>query len=92
MMKSEFIDILEEISPTHPYPTDEEYKKIEIVYTYHPSISDKEDIVRLWANYGNIIIEDMTGRAQSVMCAEQELQEARVRYEKAKEMYEAFLH
>ena len=51
MLKTEFIDILEEISPTHPYPTDDEYKKIELVCTYHPSIisSDKEeDIVRLW--------------------------------------------
>ena len=92
MLKTEFIDILEEISPTHPYPTDEEYKKIEIVYTYHPSISDKEDIVRLWADYGNIIIEDMISRANAVMCAEQELQEARGRYERAKEMYEAFFH
>lgn len=92
MLKTEFIDILEEISPTHSYPTDEEYKNIEVVYTYHPSISDKEDIVRLWANYGNIIIEDMSARAQAVMIAEQELREARERYERAKEVYEAFFH
>lgn len=92
MLKSEFIDILEEISPTHPYPTDEEYKNIEIVYTYHPSISDKEDIVRLWADYGNIIIEDMSARAQAVMIAEQELREARDRYERAKEVYDSFMH
>lgn len=92
MMKTEFIDILKKISPAHSYPTDEEYKKIEFVYTYHPSISDKESIVRLWADFGNMIIEDMTARAQLIMYAEEDLRNTRICFEKAREKYEELFH
>lgn len=87
MMKSEFNKILHEVSPTHREPTDEEYQKIEFVYTYHPSIGAKEDIVDLWRYYGNRIIEDMTPRAQHVRNAEENVGQAKMAYEAALEVY-----
>lgn len=87
MMRSEFIDILREISPTHRDPSPEEYKEIEFVYTYHPSIGDKKTIVKLWADFGNIIIEDMKPRAKAVMKAEENFNQARRAYEAARELY-----
>lgn len=73
MMRSEFIDILREISPTHRDPSQEEYKAIELVYAYHPSIGDKKTIVKLWADFGNTIIEDMTPRVKAIMAAYENL-------------------
>ena len=87
MMYSEFIDILREISPTHRDPSPEEYKTIELVYTYHPSIGDKETIVKLWADFGNTIIEDMKPRAKAVMEAEENFRQARLSYEAARDLY-----
>ena len=90
MMKSEFVDLLHEVSPTHREPTIEEYKKIEFVYTYHPSIGCKEDIVDLWRKYGNRIIEDMTPWAVKVRDAEVNVNQARMAYEAAREIYDSF--
>lgn len=66
MMRSEFIDILREVSPTHRDPSSEEYEAIELVYTYHPAIGDKKTIVKLWVDFGNTIIEDMKPRAEKI--------------------------
>ena len=88
MMKFEFIEMVYEISPTHIVPTDEEYKKIEFVYTYHPAIADKGTIARLWCEFGNMIIEDMTPRAERVRNAEVNYERARKAYEAAREIYQ----
>ena len=89
MMKSEFISLLHEISPTHTEPTEEEYRRIEFVYNYHPSIGDKECIVKLWADFGNKIIEDMTPRAERVQEAEEDLRDARLVLDEKQRLYDA---
>lgn len=69
MMKCEF----EAIAKT-PI-TNENYKKLETVYTYHPSISatqGKQQIAYLYDNFGMRMIEDMLPTAKKA----QELQEA----------------
>ena len=86
-MMSEFVDELLEISPTHKLPTNEEYGNIEFVYTYHPSIGDKKAIVKLWADFGNKIIEDMMPRARMVMQAENDMRRAEASYKNAKDFY-----
>lgn len=83
MMKSEFIEILREISPTRKDPTDDEYEEIEFVYTYHPSIGTKECIVKLWADFGQKIIEDMVPRCERVKDAEIKVQVMRERVREA---------
>ena len=88
MMKSEFIGLLREISPTHRDPSESEYRNIEIVYTYHPSIDTKECIVKLWADFGNTIIEDMLPRSYRVQEAEKELTAARSALEQARHILE----
>lgn len=48
--------------------TDEEYKIVETVYGFHPSISDvngKEQIARLYVDFGFIVIVDMYLRAKA---------------------------
>ena len=84
MMKSEFVEILAEIKPGHTAPTEKEFKDIQTVYTYHPLIGNKEKIVRLWVEYGNILIKDMLPRAEQIRDAEQAVDEARYRVEEAK--------
>lgn len=57
--------------------TDEEYKKIEFVYTWHPSISEtdgKNQIAMLVGAFGMRIIEDMLPTAQKA----QELEDKRM--------------
>ena len=88
MMKSEFIEILREISPTRKDPTDEEYKEIEFVYTYHPSIGNKECIVKLWADFGQKIIEDMIPRSRRVQEAEINVEAKKQRVREANKMLE----
>lgn len=48
--------------------TDEEYKIVDTVYGFHPSISDvngKEQIARLYVDFGFIVIADMYLRAKA---------------------------
>lgn len=91
MMKSEFVEILHDMSPTHREPTEAEYEAIEFVYTYHPSIGCKEDIVDLWRNYGNMIIADMTPRARHISKAEENVRQAKIAYDAALEVYNSLL-
>ena len=84
MMKSEFIEILAEIDPGYTVPTEKEFIDIQTVYNYHPLIGNKEKIVRLWAEYGNILIKDMLPRADQIREAEQAVDEARYKVEEAK--------
>ena len=51
--------------------SDEDFKKVEFVYTYHPCNFHKGGIARLVEEFGMVIIYDMLPRAQAAM--EQEL-------------------
>ena len=74
MMKSEFEDrIGHSIS-------EEEYSTIEYVYTWYPTISEtegKEQIAKLYTDFGMPIIEDMVERAGQMEKLETELSVAR---------------
>ena len=68
-----------------PELTDKEYKMIEQVYTFHPSISETEgktQIAMLYVNFGMSIIRDMTPRARLMEEKEQELREIHIKMEK----------
>ena len=43
--------------------TAEEYELIELVYTYHPAVDDKDDIVELYNIGGLTLMKDMRARA-----------------------------
>ena len=74
--------------------SDQEYKKIEFVYTWHPSISEtqgKDQIAMLVATFGMRIIEDMLPTAEKAkeledkrMCLRQELENLNDEYRKLK--------
>jgi len=56
--------------------SDEEYGTIEYVYTWHPAISEtegKDQITRLYTDYGMTVIEDMMERAGKMEKLEGEL-------------------
>ena len=73
MLKSEFIEILHEISPCHPEPTAEQYDRIEDVYIWYPFSDDKETIVKLWADFGDVIINDMLPRVYRIRDIEERI-------------------
>lgn len=65
MMYQEFVNRLPDDARI---PTDKEYKTIERVYTWHPSISQnghegQEQIARLYSEFGMRIIYDMEDTA-----------------------------
>lgn len=67
-----------------PEPTDEQYKLIEYVYTFHPSISEtdgKKQIAMLYVNFGMSIIQDMKPRAELMEKKEAQLRAARMALE-----------
>ena len=56
--------------------TDAEYKKIEFVYTWHPSIdaiNGKDQVAMLVEQFGMRIIEDMTPAAEIAKAYEEEI-------------------
>ena len=60
MMKNEFEDLVQ-----HSV-SDEEYSTIEYVYTWYPTISEtkgKEQIAKLYTDFGMPLIEDMVERS-----------------------------
>lgn len=62
-----------------PMPTEKEYKVIEHVYTFHPSISEtegKQQVAYLYENFGMSIFRDMEARADYMRAKEGELQKA----------------
>lgn len=66
MTKAEFTDLL---SDTDTAPNDKEYRIIEFVYTWHPSISGsghegQRQIAGLYSEFGMRIIADMFPTAQ----------------------------
>lgn len=69
----------------HEKPTEEEYKLIEYVYTFHPSISEtegKKQVAYLYENFGMSIFRDMEVRADFMRVKEGELQKAKAEVER----------
>ncbi len=59
--------------------SDEEYGTIEYVYTWHPAISEtegKDQIARLYTDYGMTVIEDMVERSRKMEKLEGDLKVA----------------
>ena len=60
MSKDEFIELAgiewDDIS-------EDDYSVVEYVYARHPSIATKQDIVKLWKDYGMVVIRDMVDTA-----------------------------
>lgn len=50
----------------------EDYKIVELVYNYHPSISDKACIAKLYEEFGMRVIKDMVPTAERVRDLEME--------------------
>lgn len=74
MMKNEFEKLIGKAV------SNEEYGTIEYVYTWHPAISEtdgKDQITRLYTDYGMTVIEDMVERARKMETAERDLRVAR---------------
>lgn len=79
MMLSEFLNRIPEGARK---PTDSEYKDIEYVYAFHPSISGsghegQEQIARLYSEFGMRIIRDMYPTAKEAERLRTELISAR---------------
>lgn len=65
--------------------TDKEWKDIEMVYNFHPSISEtggKNQIAMLYHTFGFRIIKDMLPTAQMMEIKERELRVARAALQK----------
>lgn len=82
MQKQEFEKLIE--NPV----TDAEYKVIETVYQWHPSVSNvsgKEEVAELYKSFGITIFYDMYPRAEMACDLEKKLQRAQSEVEKIKE-------
>lgn len=69
MLREEFNKLVsEKMYDGNPFDVgDEEYKVIETVYSFHPSISNtdgKEQVANLYVDFGFIILLDMLPRAR----------------------------
>ena len=89
MMREEFESLLP-ASKTSDL-TDEEYRQIEFVYTYHPLNLSKQDTADLYAKFGFGIFNDMIGTAQRAMTYEQNVADARLALERACTEHELFV-
>ena len=82
MYKQEFEIRLEGLKGHAVSVPDEDYDIIEKVYTFHPSISEtdgKDQIARLYLEYGMSIIRDMKPRAALMEKKEEELRDVQAR-------------
>ena len=91
MMKDEFTKIFNEQYPAHEplHLTDREWQIIEQVYTYHPCIDDKLDIVMLYADYGMAVISDMYDRACMIARLEADIREEEEKVKRIRARMEA---
>lgn len=70
--------------------TDADYKKVEFVYTWHPSISEtkgKDQIAMLVETFGMRIIEDMIPTSQKAQELENKRMSLRTQLDKVNEEY-----
>ena len=92
MNKMEFFAEVRKLNPTGIIViSDSEYRDLEFVYTWHPSIdavNGKKQIAYIFNEFGMQLIRDMLPTAVALEEAEQELQSARIAYETARENYE----
>lgn len=80
MMKSEFVDLLidmHEGESVIPNVSDDDYKIIELVYTYYPYFGDKYEAASLYDTYGINIFKDMLPRARNIMRLEERVEKIR---------------
>lgn len=71
--------------------TNEQYKVIEYVYTYHPAISNisgKDQIAILYDMFGMTVIKDMYPRAHRAEELEKEIEEARTKLDNLRNTYD----
>lgn len=90
MTREEFNGLIE--LRTTKKPNDEDWKIIEFVYNFHPSISEtfgKAQIVYLYSMFGMRIIKDMYQTAKRAEAMEKELSELRAKCNKIKDAYNA---
>lgn len=79
MMKEEFMAELRKIG-YGANVSDDEYREIEYVYTWHPSICDvggKAQIAALYAHGGILVIRDMAARAKKAESMDGKMREIR---------------
>lgn len=79
MMYEEFTDRASKIAGFEVKVTDRNYKDIETVYNYHPSISDKDDIALIYVRFGMRAIRDMLPTA--LVVAEYEQQQMALKHQ-----------
>lgn len=89
MMREEFEQLLPAAKANDL--TEQEYKQIEFVYTYHPLNLSKQDTADLYAKFGFGIFNDMIGTAQQAMAYEQNVADARLTLERACTEHELFV-
>lgn len=78
MLREEFQNRLEQVDePGFTEYSDEDWGTIDFVYTWHPAVDTKDDIVLLFSKFGLTVIYDMLPRAQKVMRQENKLIEMR---------------
>ena len=85
MQKREFEEMIEQ--PV----SDAEYRVIETVYQWHPSVkevSGKEEVAELYKSFGMAIFHDMLPRAEKARCLEEKLHRAKKEVEQIKEEME----
>ena len=89
MMREEF----EELLPADKVKdlTDQEYKQIEYVYTYHPLDLSKQDTAFLYAKFGFGIFNDLLENAQKAATYEQNEDDARLQLERACTQHDMFV-
>lgn len=95
MMRSEFLEeirkIYDETGESREDPADDEYRDIETVYAFHPSIPNvggKRMIAELYVNCGMTLIYDMLPRAEAIERVEKEVRRAKEEYNRLAEIYD----
>ena len=89
MNREEFVAQVAKIAKNVKEPTAEEYKLIEYVYTWYPTVSEttgKAQVAWLYVNLGMPIFRDMEKKAKQAEELDSELRMARTRMERAQEM------
>jgi hypothetical protein len=72
--------------------SENEYRKIETVYTFHPSISEtagKDQITYLYKTFGMRIIEDMLPTATNASALQDKIRDAKIRLDLLMNEYKA---
>lgn len=91
MTQSEFIHNCELMTDTKNVSiSDDDFKVIELVYTFHPAISEtrgKEQIALLYTTFGMTVINDMKPRALKAREIESKIAKARADYDNALKEY-----